>query len=107
MRHLSTPRVARSSTSCPGATAPPPSTLLRARCANDIPSDTTRKSRPLVSCRRSSSGMRKVSFAPDVIVQTIDGEALILKLHDEEVFSLNATGARIAQLIADGQRLDA
>jgi hypothetical protein len=51
--------------------------------------------------------MRKVSFAPDVIVQTIDGEALILKLHDEEVFSLNATGARIAQLIADGQRLDA
>jgi len=50
--------------------------------------------------------MHKVSFAPDVIVQTIDGEALILKLQDEEVFSLNATGARIAQLIGEGQRLD-
>ena len=28
-------------------------------------------------------------------------------MRDEEVFSLNATGARIAQLIADGQRLGA
>lgn len=50
---------------------------------------------------------QRLTFAPDVIVQTIDGEALILKLQDEEVFSLNATAARIAQLIADGQRLDA
>jgi hypothetical protein len=29
----------------------------------------------------------------------INGEALILKLHEEEVFSLNETGARVAQLI--------
>lgn len=50
---------------------------------------------------------QRLSFAPDVIVQTIDGEALILKLHDEEVFSLNQTGARVARLIADGQPLDA
>jgi hypothetical protein len=50
---------------------------------------------------------QRLSFAPDVIVQTIDGEALILKLHDEEVFSLNQTGARVARLIADGERLDA
>lgn len=49
----------------------------------------------------------KLSFPADVIVQTIDEEALILKLRDEEVFSLNATGARIAQLIADGHRVDA
>src|SRR5438105_15074220 len=48
-----------------------------------------------------------LSFAPDVVVQTIEGEALVLKLQDEEVFALNTTGARIAQLIADGQRLDA
>ncbi len=45
-----------------------------------------------------------VALAPDVIVQTIDGEALMLKLHDEEVFSLNDTAARIAQLIKEGDR---
>ena len=35
-----------------------------------------------------------LSFAPDVVVQNIQGEALILKLQDEEVFALNTTGAR-------------
>jgi hypothetical protein len=50
---------------------------------------------------------QRLVFAPDVIVQTIEGEALLLKLQDEEVFSLNPTAARIAQLIADGLRLDA
>ena len=47
------------------------------------------------------------SFAPDVVVQVINGEALILKLQEEEVFSLNETGARVAQLIGDGRSLDA
>jgi hypothetical protein len=47
------------------------------------------------------------SFAPDVVVQVINGEALILKLQEEEVFSLNETGARVAQLIAEGRSLDA
>src|SRR5678816_483924 len=47
------------------------------------------------------------SFAPDVVVQVINGEALILKLQDEEVFSLNETGARVAQLIEAGRSLDA
>ena len=42
---------------------------------------------------------QQLSFAPDVVVQVINGEALILKLHEEEVFSLNETGARVAQLI--------
>lgn len=46
------------------------------------------------------------SFAPDVVVQVINGEALILKLQDEEVFSLNETGARVAQLIDEGCALD-
>jgi hypothetical protein len=46
------------------------------------------------------------SFAPDVVVQVINGEALILKLQEEEVFSLNETGARVAQLIGDGYSLD-
>lgn len=47
------------------------------------------------------------SFAPDVVVQVIKGEALILKLQEEEVFSLNETGARVAQLIDEGRSLDA
>ena len=50
---------------------------------------------------------QKFSFAPDVVVQVINGEALILKLQEEEVFSLNETGARVAQLIGDGRSLDA
>ena len=47
------------------------------------------------------------SFAPDVVVQVINGEALILKLQEEEVFSLNETGARVAQLIGEGRSLGA
>ena len=49
---------------------------------------------------------QRLVFASDVIVQAIDGEALLLKLHDEDVFALNATAARIAQLISEGHRLD-
>lgn len=43
-----------------------------------------------------------LAFAPDVVLQIIDGDALILRLHDETVFALNETGARIAQAIASG-----
>ena len=50
---------------------------------------------------------QNLSFAPDVVVQVINGEALILKLLEEEVFSLNETGARVAQLIGEGRSLDA
>lgn len=46
-------------------------------------------------------------LAPDVVLQVIDGEALMLKLQDEVVFSLNETGARIAQLISEGQQIGA
>lgn len=46
-----------------------------------------------------------VSLAAGVVLQVIDGEALILNLNDEAVFSLNETGARIARLIEDGQPL--
>jgi coenzyme PQQ synthesis protein D (PqqD) len=48
----------------------------------------------------------RLFFASDVVLQVIDGEALVLKLQDETVFSLNDTGARIAQLIACGRSLD-
>ncbi|MGQ0733980.1 MAG: PqqD family protein [Acidobacteriota bacterium] len=41
----------------------------------------------------------RLSFATDVVLQVIEGEALLLKLGEEAVFSLNETGARIAQLL--------
>lgn len=46
------------------------------------------------------------SFAPDVVLQVIDDEALILKLQQEVVFALNETGARIAHLIGEGQSIE-
>ena len=54
-----------------------------------------------MTARRTS-----VTFAPDVVVQVVGADALILKLEDESVFSLNDTGARIAQLIAGGHDLE-
>ena len=48
----------------------------------------------------------RLFFASDVVLQVIDGEALVLKLQDEAVFSLNDTGARIAQLIDAGHTID-
>jgi hypothetical protein len=48
-----------------------------------------------------------VALAPDVVLQMIDGDALILKLNDETFFSLNPTGARVAQLISEGSRVSA
>jgi hypothetical protein len=50
--------------------------------------------------------MSRVVLAPDVVVQTIGGEALVLNLRSETVYSLNASGARIAELIADGLETD-
>jgi len=55
----------------------------------------------------SDYSQQHVRFAPDVVLQVIDGEALLLKLQDEVVFSLNETGARIAQLIAGGRSVEA
>ena len=54
-----------------------------------------------------SNHWQKLAFAPDVVVQVINGEALMLKLQQEEVFSLNETGARVAQLIEEGRSVDA
>jgi hypothetical protein len=52
-----------------------------------------------------SDNDQTVSLAAGVVLQVIDGEALILNLNDEVVFSLNETGARIARLIEEGQPL--
>jgi hypothetical protein len=53
----------------------------------------------------SPSG-RRFALPPDVVLQLIDGDGLLLHLAREDVFALNATGARIAQLLADGMELD-
>lgn len=55
---------------------------------------------------RVGSGPCHVRLAPDVVVQVIGGDALVLNLRSETVFSLNATGARIAELIAAGTALE-
>jgi hypothetical protein len=49
---------------------------------------------------------RRVVLGKDVVVQVIGGDALVLNLRDETVFSLNPTGARIAELIAQGLGID-
>jgi len=48
-----------------------------------------------------------VALAPDVVLKRIGHEALILRLDDEVAFSLNETGTRIAELIAEGLPLGA
>ena len=50
---------------------------------------------------------RRFALAPDAELKVTGEEALILKLHDETMFSLNATGARIVELIVDGLQIDA
>jgi Coenzyme PQQ synthesis protein D (PqqD) len=50
---------------------------------------------------------RRYALAPDAVLKVTGDEALILKLNDETMFSLNATGARIAELIVEGLAIDA
>ena len=47
----------------------------------------------------------RYAFPPDVVLQIIAGDALLLKLDREDVFALNATGAEIAQLLGEGHNL--
>jgi hypothetical protein len=49
----------------------------------------------------------RYTLAPDAELKLSGDEALILKLSDETMFSLNATGARIAELILEGLEIDA
>ncbi|MCC7007767.1 MAG: PqqD family protein [Acidobacteria bacterium] len=49
----------------------------------------------------------RLAFAPDVVFQLIGEDALLLKLDTEVVFSLNATGARVAELIGRHSRAEA
>jgi len=50
---------------------------------------------------------RRYALAPDAELTLTGDEAIILKLTDETMFSLNATGARVAELIAAGLEIDA
>lgn len=50
---------------------------------------------------------QRYALAPDAELTLAGDEGLILKLSDETMFSLNATGARIAELIAAGLGVDA
>ena len=43
-----------------------------------------------------------VTLASDVVLQQIGDEAVLLKLDDESVFSLNGTAAQVAALIEQG-----
>ncbi len=54
-----------------------------------------------------SNNLQRVSLAPDIIMRVIDGEAVMLKLGDEEVFALNQTAARVVQFIVEGKNVDA
>ena len=45
---------------------------------------------------------RRYRLAPDVVFTPAGDEGLLLKLDDETMFALNATGARTVQLAIDG-----
>lgn len=49
----------------------------------------------------------RYELAADVVLQMADAEALLVKLGDENMFALNATGAEIVQAIAEGAQIDA
>jgi len=50
---------------------------------------------------------RNVTLASDVVVQRAGDEAVLLKLDDEVVFSLNPTATLIVELIRSGETVDA
>jgi hypothetical protein len=50
---------------------------------------------------------QRYALARDTRLTLTGDEGLILKMNDETMFSLNATGARIAELIAAGLEVDA
>ncbi len=50
---------------------------------------------------------QRYALPDDVILQLSGDEALLMKLNDEDMFALNATGADIIQGVAQGQDLEA
>ena len=48
----------------------------------------------------------RYELAADVVLQMADAEALLVKLGDENMFALNATGAEIVAAIIEGTAVD-
>ncbi len=48
----------------------------------------------------------RYELASDVVLQEAGAEALLVKLGDENMFALNATGTEIVRAIADGRSVD-
>jgi hypothetical protein len=49
----------------------------------------------------SAMRFRKLSPAPDVLIQTVVGEAVLLDLRSQKYFGLNQVGTRAWQLLAE------
>ena len=43
----------------------------------------------------------RVAISPDILVEDMDGELALLHLQTEDYFTLNKTGARMVDLLAD------
>jgi hypothetical protein len=46
-------------------------------------------------------------FPPDVLIQEIDGESVLLNLADGNYYGLDAVGTRMLQLLTEGNSLGA
>lgn len=51
------------------------------------------------------NGQQRFALCPDIVFQEFADEALLLNLHNEMIYQLNCTGAKIVSLIAQGQSL--
>ena len=52
------------------------------------------------------TGANRYEMPPDAMLQIADGESLLVKLVDEEMYALNQTGTEIVRRIVDGQTVD-
>lgn len=50
---------------------------------------------------------RRFQLPSDVVLQTADGEALLVKLTAEDMFALNQTGAEIVERLSQGATIEA
>ena len=52
------------------------------------------------------SGANRYEMPADAMLQIAEGESLLVKLVDEEMYALNQTGTEIVRRIVDGQTVD-
>lgn len=53
------------------------------------------------------TGANRYELPPDAVLQVADGEAILAKLNEEDMYALNQTGAEIVQRLADGFTIEA